>query len=114
VVQLLKTLLTEVMTAPHVLKDYKVLNDNYVLEDVDITIVENPAEASVYENCICLAKSIIKRFKAESSGLLKDMIEKVQELKYCRDRYNHQVLVNILEIIIILPTVYDELELPIN
>lgn len=42
------------------------------------------------------------------------MINKVQELKNYNDSYNQQILSNILEIILVLPYVYDIDALPIN
>ena len=45
---MIQTIVCEIMTAPHVLKDHKEFSDELVLEDVEVAVVEQVAEPSVY------------------------------------------------------------------
>jgi NADH:ubiquinone oxidoreductase subunit E len=56
---------------------------------------------------------LIKCRKVESRQAVIAMINKVQELKGYHDSYNQQVMSNILEVILVLPYVYEIEALPI-
>jgi hypothetical protein len=114
VTRLLETVLCEVMTAPHALRDHKEFSDELVLEDVEIAIVEQVADASVYDNCVTLLKQIVKCFREETRPFVTALIEKVHALKFASDRHSRQLLVNILEVVLFLPHVYPEGTLPIE
>ncbi len=57
---------------------------------------------------------MIKCRKVESRQVVIAMIHKVQELKSYNDSYNQQILSNILEVILVLPYVYEIDALPID
>jgi hypothetical protein len=102
------------MTAQHLLQHYKEVSDELVLEDYDLMQTEQSNETSPYQHCITLLKTMIKCFQHESLPTIKAMASKVQHLKFSKDRYSQQIVANILEIILVLPHIYDASLLPIE
>ncbi len=80
---------------------------------MEIAIVEQVADPSVYDTCVNLLKQVVKCFRDETHGFVAEIIEKVQQLKNNTDRYSQQVMRNILEMVLFLPHVYEEKALPL-
>ena len=85
-----------------------------MLEDTEISIIDQPSDTSVYDNCITLLKNLIKCFKEETLPIVTAMIVKVQDLRSRTDRFSQQILANILEVVLVIPHIYDEKDLPIQ
>lgn len=81
---------------------------------MEISIVDQPGDTSVYDNCITLLKSLIKCFKEETLPIVTAMIVKVNDLKSRNNIYSIQLVANILEVVLVIPHIYDEKDLPIN
>lgn len=76
--------------------------------------MDQPAEASVYENCITLVKNLIKCFKEETVGMVGSMIGSLPALSRRSDRVGAQIFANILEVGLVLPNIYEEGALPME
>lgn len=68
------TLISEVMTLEVVADGQKIDMDELVLEDVELSIVDQVAEPTPYENCLSLCKLLIKNFRKDSMPVMKSML----------------------------------------
>ncbi len=77
-------------------------------------IAADQPESSVYQHCITLLRTMIKCFHAECLPTLWAMVSKVQQLKLSTDSFSQQLMANILEVVMVLPPIYGEPELPVD
>lgn len=87
-----------------------------MLEDVEVAVVEQVADPSVYENCVSLLKQVVKCFKQDTRPVVEALIKSASEVRIGAgtDARSRQVFLNILEVILFLPHVYSEEALPVD
>jgi hypothetical protein len=79
---------------------------------VEIAIIDQVAEPNSYDNCISLAKMVIKNFKDASKPVIVAMFNELSALRQQGNKGN-QIIANLMDIVLFLPVVMPETELPL-
>lgn len=106
-------LISEVMTLEPILEGQKQEPSELILEDVEIAIVDQVSEPTPYDNCISLAKMIIKNFKDHCKPVLLAMFNELTGLQQ-QGRKGTHIIGNLMDVLLFLPVVMPENELPLE